>query len=90
MCTILATKKKTIKEIMIFIEPNCIACEQVLRTIRAFQKEALVERLVVIDRSEDPATCRHFGIVVFPATLLNGRLAFYGEFSLENLKEYLR
>ncbi len=75
---------------MVFIEPNCFACEQVLQTIRAFQKQAVVERLVVIDRSKDPATCRQFGIVIFPATLLNGMLAFYGEFSLQNLEKWVR
>src|SRR4030065_419956 len=79
---------KAIDEIMVFIEPNCSGCERVLQTIRVLQENARVERLEIINRSEDPALCERFGIVIFPATFVDGQLAFYGEFSLDEVKEY--
>ena len=79
----------SIQEIMVFIEPNCLACENVLQTIRALQENALVECLAIIDRCKDPALCVRFGIVIFPATFINGKLVFYGEFSLGDVEEYL-
>ena len=80
---------KAIDEIMVFVEPNCLACERVLQTIRTLQKNALVERLEIINRYEDPAMCERFGIVIYPATFIYGKLAYYGEFSVDDVKEYL-
>lgn len=83
-------ERKPIRELLVFIEPECIACEQVLETVGLLQKSSLVERLVVIDRTEDPESCQLYGVVIFPATFINGKLVFYGEFSVEDAKNFMR
>ncbi len=75
---------KPIHEMVVLVEPDCVACLRVLRTARMLRDERIVANLVVINRIEDPDTCRKFGAVIFPAVFIDGRLAFYGEFSMED------
>ena len=79
---------KPIHEIRVFVEPKCVSCERVLNTVKVIKLNFKVEQLVVINRAADPEYCRKFGILIFPATFINGRLAFYGEFSVEEAQRF--
>ena len=79
---------KPIHEILVFVEPECVSCERVLNTVKVVKRNFKVDHLIVIDRSADPEYCRKFGVIIFPATFINGRLAFYGEFSVEEAQRF--
>lgn len=79
---------KPIHEILVFVEPECVSCERVLNTVKVVKRNFKVDHLIVIDRSDDPEYCRKFGVIIFPATFINGRLAFYGEFSVEEAQRF--
>lgn len=81
---------KPIHEMVVLVEPNCIACVRVLHIARILRDKGIVSNLLIIDRIDDPATSRNYGVVVFPATFINGHLAFYGEFSIEGVNRFLR
>ena len=79
---------KPIHEILVFVEPECVSCERVLNTVKVVKRNFKVDHLIVIDRSSDPEYCLKFGVIIFPATFINGRLAFYGEFSVEEAQRF--
>jgi len=80
---------KPIQEMVVLVEPDCVACVRVLHTAGALRDQGIVTNLVVLNRIDDPDKCRKFGIVIFPAVFINGRLAFYGEFSMEDAIRFL-
>ena len=80
---------KPIQEMVVLVEPNCTACLRVLQTAGVLRDQGVVTNLVVLNRTDDPDKCRKFGAVIFPAVFINGRLAFYGEFSTEDAKRFL-
>ena len=80
---------KPIQEMVVLIEPDCVACVRVLHTAGVLRDRGIVTNLVVLNRMDNPDKCRKFGIVIFPAVFINGRLAFYGEFSMEDAIRFL-
>jgi glutaredoxin len=79
---------KPIHEILVFVEPECVSCERVLNTVKVIKLNFEVDQLVVINRAADPEYCRRLGVIIFPATFINGQLAFYGEFSAEEAQRF--
>jgi len=73
----------------VFIETNCNACAQVLNVINSFVDQYRIS-LRVYDRKEHQSVFRDRSVMVCPATFVNNRLAFYGEFSSEELSRYLK
>ena len=69
-----------IREMVVLVEPDCIACVRVLETATVLCQRGIVANLIVLNRLHNPDSCRKFGVVIFPAVFINGRLAFYGEF----------
>jgi hypothetical protein len=74
---------------VVFVEPNCVACVRALRTASILHDKGIVTNLVIINRIDDPVKCRQFGVVIFPATFIDECLAFYGEFSVEDVDRFL-
>lgn len=74
---------------IVFVEPNCAACERVLETAEILREQNIVANLVIFNRSIDPESCMKFGVVIFPTVYINGQLAFYGEFSVEDAKRFV-
>lgn len=74
---------------VVLVEPDCVACVRVLRTAGVLRDQGIITNLVVLNRIDDPDKCRKFGIVIFPAVFINGRFAFYGEFSMEEAIRFL-
>ena len=80
---------KPIREMIIFIEPDCIACVRVLETAKVLRHQNIVADLLNVNRIEDPESCMKFGVQIFPAVFINGRLTFYGEFSVEEARRFI-
>ena len=74
--------------IEIFIEQNCRACDEVLAVIAAFADQVSVA-VTVFDRESDPTIFRERRVLISPATFVNGRLAFYGSFSADALRNHI-
>ncbi|MBX2991818.1 MAG: thioredoxin family protein [Bacteroidetes bacterium] len=81
---------KPIQEMVIFVEPDCVACARVLEAATLLRQQGVVARLIVIDRLRDPESCAKYGVVIYPAVFINGRLAFYGEFSPHDVKRFVK
>jgi len=71
-------------DMIVFIEPNCSACDRVIATAGEFRRLGVVGHLTVFDRTDDPSTCESYGVYIYPSTYVNGRLAFHGEFTPED------
>ncbi|MBI3194181.1 MAG: thioredoxin family protein [Ignavibacteriae bacterium] len=74
---------------LIFIEPNCRACERVMETAEVLRKQNIIANFVTFNRNVNPESCMKFGVFIFPTVYINGRLAFYGEFTIEDLDRFL-
>ncbi|MBI1804866.1 MAG: thioredoxin family protein [Ignavibacteriae bacterium] len=79
---------KPIHEMIVLVEPDCLSCVRALETANVLRQRGVVANLIVINRIDDPDSCRKFGVVIFPAVYINGRLAFYGEFSVEDAQRF--
>lgn len=79
-----------IEEMVVLVEPDCIACVRVLETVMVLRQRGLVANVVVLDRLRDPERCRTYGVVIYPAVFINWRLAFYGEFSTEDALRFVK
>jgi hypothetical protein len=73
--------------IEVFVEQGCSSCARVT---------SLVEEVIRAERQSGRSSgseSQEFGernVVVCPATFINGRLAYYGEFSAGSLKKRLQ
>lgn len=65
----------------VLVEPECDACTRAVQTATDLCRRGIVTNLSVINREVHPEIVRAHGVVIFPAIFINGRLAFYGEFS---------
>jgi predicted thioredoxin/glutaredoxin len=74
---------------IVFVEPDCVLCERVLETVAVLREQDIVADIVIFDRSVDPESCMKFGVFIFPAVYIDGQLAFYGEFSIEDAKRFI-
>ena len=80
---------KPIREMVVLVEPDCVACVRVLSTARILLDRGIVANLIVVNRIDDAEQCREFGVIIFPAVFIDGRFAFYGEFSYEDVNSFL-
>jgi predicted thioredoxin/glutaredoxin len=78
-----------IQEMVVLVEPECVACVRVLETASALHRRGIIARLVVLNRAVDPESSTRYGAVIFPAIFIDGRLAFYGEFSIEDALRFV-
>jgi predicted thioredoxin/glutaredoxin len=77
-------------EIMVFIEDDCSACEKVLRIFnRLLRKDSSIE-LRIFNYNQDRSPFNKYKVSIVPAIFVNGRLKFYGEFNLLELRDILR
>lgn len=74
--------------IEVFVEQTCQACRTVLALIDATSRR-LGCRPTVYTREQDNEVFRERRVVITPATFINGRLVFYGEFSPGALERQL-
>ena len=79
-----------INKMLVYVEPDCQACEKVITTAKDMQKNKLVKNLLIINRMEYPELCSDAEIVVFPAVFIEGELTFYGEFTIEDALKYAK
>ena len=56
---------KLIHEMVVLVEPDCVACVRVLETAKALRQRGIVANLVVLNWLHDPDTCEKFGVVIF-------------------------
>ena len=74
--------------IEVFIEHGCKSCERALETVRRF--EGVPDLMVrVYERTADMDMFYARGVIICPATCIDGKLVFYGEFTMEQLREYV-
>jgi len=75
--------------IEVFVERGCKACCVVISLVTSYaQKRKLILR--IFDREQDAQVFADRNVVVCPATYINNRLAFYGEFTEEALGKLIR
>ncbi len=82
--------KYSINRMMIFIEPDCTSCERVVETATTLYRYGFLRDLVVINRTNKPEVCAEFGVMIYPTVYINGKLAFYGEFTIEDAIKYAK
>lgn len=75
--------------VSIFVEEDCTACEKVLSVARSLVGMYEIN-LAVFERKRDAAVFEQRNVAICPATFVNGRLVFYGEFSREELLEKIQ
>jgi predicted thioredoxin/glutaredoxin len=80
---------KPIHEMVVLVEPDCIACVRVLETASGLHRRGIVAKLIVVNRADEPEASHKYGVVIFPAVFIDGRLAFYGEFSVDDDLEFV-
>jgi Thioredoxin domain len=75
--------------IEIFVEPDCSSCSRVISLVTSFTKKRNLY-LRIFDRQRNADEFLERMVVVCPATFVNNRLAFYGEFTEEALNNHIR
>ncbi len=72
----------------VFVEENCAACEEVVDILENLSADLpLVKK--IFHRGKDQEEFRSRGVTILPATFINRRLAFYGEFSTRDFHRQL-
>lgn len=76
------------RQIEIFIEKGCTACEAVLAVVfDAMKNSDAVVLVFEREKHSEEFVERH--VVICPATFIDSKLAFYGEFSNKDFNERL-
>jgi len=76
------------KTIEVFVGSHCPSCLDVIRTITSIVLQCDSE-VRILHRTTSPYEFVKRGVVITPATFVNGRLVFYGEFTKEALLQHL-
>lgn len=74
--------------IEVFVEEHCPACREVLSKLCGLASDGLFT-LVIFNRSTHAALFEERNVNICPATFVNRRPAFYGEFTLGDLRQYV-
>lgn len=74
--------------IEVFIESYCAACVTVVRVLKKLVTNPAFE-LRIYHRHDDPSEFKARQVTIIPATFINNRLVFYGEFTETELKRQL-
>jgi hypothetical protein len=75
--------------IKVFVEPGCKSCCRVISLVTSYAQKRRLD-LRIFDRERDAQVFRDRNVVVCPATYVNDRLVFYGEFTEEALSKHIR
>lgn len=75
--------------IEVFVEPGCTSCNRVIALVTSFARKRRLD-LRIFDRERDTEVFLKRKVVVCPATYVNNRLVFYGEFTEEALSKHIR
>ena len=75
---ILYATKMTTTRIEVFIERNCKSCYRVISLLKRLRAD-----LTIFERERDKRLFSERNVLIVPATFIDGRLAFYGEFTEE-------
>ncbi|MBI4535324.1 MAG: thioredoxin family protein [Ignavibacteriae bacterium] len=75
--------------IEVFVEPGCTSCNKVIAMVTSFAKRQKLH-LSIFDRERDTDVFLNRKVMVCPATYVNNRLVFYGEFTEEALSKHIR
>lgn len=73
--------------IEVFVESGCASCSKVITVVTSFARKHKLQ-LSVFDRDQDTDVFLNRKVVVCPATYVNNRLVFYGEFTEESLSKH--
>ena len=80
--------RPVINKMLVYVEPDCKACEKVMSTVKEMYRRKLIKNLLIINRLDYPELCREAGIIIYPAVFIEGELIFYGEFTIEKALKY--
>ncbi len=73
--------------IEVFTEDGCESCERVIELVQSFT--GVPDLMVrVYERAADTYMFNARGVAICPATCIDGTLAFYGEYSADELQEF--
>lgn len=72
----------------LFIQHNCPACEHVRAILESFSAAGMLQ-LQVYSRGTHRTAFSHRKISIVPATFIENRLTFYGEFTAAKLQKHL-
>lgn len=75
--------------IEVFIEQGCSNCGRVTSLVEDVIRDTGASIRTIL-RETNPQEFGERNVVICPATFVNGKLAFYGEFSAESLKKMLQ
>ncbi len=73
----------------IFVERGCASCCRVLALVTSYAEKRKAH-LQIFERERDAQVFVRRNVLVCPATYLNGRLLFYGEFTEDALSKHMR
>ena len=79
-----------ITEMKVLVEPNCRACENVLRVVDEMYNDGLINKLIIINRKDEPEECLKYSVLVYPAVYIDDELIFYGEFTIDDTLKYAK
>ncbi len=74
--------------IEVFVEPDCMACDEVLRVLHSLSAEHPAS-VTVFNRHKHQNAFLDRSVIISPATFINNKLAFYGAFSSDDFRRYL-
>jgi hypothetical protein len=74
--------------IEVFVEEFCPACKEVLHNLQSLASSGLIA-MEIFCQGRDNAVFEERNVSICPATFVNRRLAFYGEFALVDLRHCL-
>ena len=73
----------------VFVEQGCSSCARVTSLVEDVIRDTGASIRTIL-RETHPAEFSERNVVICPATFVNGKLAFYGEFSAESFKSRLQ
>lgn len=76
------------KFVDVYVTPECPSCARVIALLQS-ARGLLGYELRVITLTRNADTQIQPVVNIYPATYINGRLAFYGDFDIEDLRSHL-
>jgi hypothetical protein len=74
--------------IEIFIERGCSACQNVIDMVGSITKQYNIP-YIVFERENNSSVFHDRNVIICPATFIDQKLEFYGEFQSEDLRRKL-
>ncbi len=76
------------RQIEIFVERNCPACKKVLDVVNFFRTHQNIA-ITIFEWEKNSEAFHERKVIICPATFINSKLAFYGEFTANLLYQRL-